>query len=133
MSTTISFGLQPATPYASYLKKLYLFWLTDEGYESASNKDLPTPLCKMPRIHHVSSMEHVSFDPTHSTPRQQLHQPVILHTHLPDWCTAIYPSVVTVIQWTLHIVPVIQPQNPLTLRMRISRQYPWMMKIGQQK
>ena len=24
VSTTISFGLQPATPYASYLKKLYL-------------------------------------------------------------------------------------------------------------
>ena len=42
--------------------------LADEGYESGSNEDLPTPLCKMPCIHHVSSMEHASFDPAHATP-----------------------------------------------------------------
>ena len=42
--------------------------LADEGYENGSNKDLPTPLCKMPCIHHVSSIEHASFDPAHSTP-----------------------------------------------------------------
>ena len=42
--------------------------LADEGYESGSNEDLPTPLCKMPCIHHVSSMEHASFDPLHTTP-----------------------------------------------------------------
>ena len=42
--------------------------LADEGYESGSNKDLPTPLCKMPCIHHVSSMEHASFNPVHTTP-----------------------------------------------------------------
>ena len=34
---------------------------------------------------------------------------------------------------TLQIVPVIQPQNPLTLRTRISRQYLWTMNIGQKK
>ena len=43
--------------------------LADEGYESGSNTaDLPTPLQKTPCIHHVSSMEHASFDPAHTTP-----------------------------------------------------------------
>ena len=42
--------------------------LADEGYDSGSNNDLPTPLCKTPCIHHVSSMEHASFDPTHTVP-----------------------------------------------------------------
>ena len=42
--------------------------LADEGYESGSNKDLPTPLRKTPCIHHVSSMEHASFNPVHTTP-----------------------------------------------------------------
>ena len=38
--------------------------LEDEGYESGSDTiDLPTPLRKTPRIHHVSSIEHASFDP----------------------------------------------------------------------
>ena len=46
--------------------------LADEGYESGSNEDLLAPLHKTPCIHHVSSMEHASFNPTHSTP----HQPV---------------------------------------------------------
>ena len=42
--------------------------LADEGYESGSNEDLPTPLRKTPCLHHVSSMEHASFDPVHTTP-----------------------------------------------------------------
>ena len=42
--------------------------LADEGYESGSNTDLPTPLQKTPCIHHVSSMEHASFDPAYPTP-----------------------------------------------------------------
>ena len=44
--------------------------LADEGYESGSDAvDLPTPLRKTPRIHHVSSMEHASFNPAPVTPR----------------------------------------------------------------
>ena len=44
--------------------------LADEGYESGSDTvDLPTPLRKTPRIHHVSSMEYASFDPAPVTPR----------------------------------------------------------------
>ena len=43
--------------------------LADEGYESGSDTiDLPTPLWKTPRIHHVSSMEHASFNPVSTTP-----------------------------------------------------------------
>ena len=43
--------------------------LADEGYESGSDTiDLPTPLRKTLRIHHVSSMEHASFDPAPVTP-----------------------------------------------------------------
>ena len=43
--------------------------LADEGYESGSDTiDLPTPLWKTPHIHHVSSMEHASFNPVSTTP-----------------------------------------------------------------
>ena len=43
--------------------------LADEGYESGSDTiDLPTPLRVTLRIHHVSSMEHTSFDPVPVTP-----------------------------------------------------------------
>ena len=43
--------------------------LADEGYESGSDTiDLPTPLWKTPHIHHVSSMEHASFNPVTTTP-----------------------------------------------------------------
>ena len=43
--------------------------LADEGYESGSDTiDLPTPLRKTLRIHHVSSMEHASFDPAPTRP-----------------------------------------------------------------
>ena len=82
MSTIISSGLQPATPYHQ-LSEEVLFGcfilalnsaftqqlsLADGGYESGSNEDLLTPLQKIMHIHHVSSMEHASFNPTHSTP-----------------------------------------------------------------
>ena len=65
--------------------------LADEGYESDSNNDLPTPLHKTPHIHHVSSLEHASFNPTHTTPHQtavlphfdtQLTSPRPVHCHL---------------------------------------------------
>ena len=43
--------------------------LADEGYESGSDTvDLPTPLQKTPCIHHISSIEHASFNPVHTTP-----------------------------------------------------------------
>ena len=43
--------------------------LADEGYESRSDTiTLPTSLRKMPRIHHVSSIKHASFNPDPVTP-----------------------------------------------------------------
>ena len=48
--------------------------LADESYESGSNEDLPMPLWQAPHIHHMSSMEHASFDPIYSTPHQPLDQ-----------------------------------------------------------
>ena len=43
--------------------------LADEGYESGSDTiDLPTPLQKTPCIHHVSSLEHASFNLVTTTP-----------------------------------------------------------------
>ena len=39
--------------------------LEDKGYESGSeNFNIPTPLRCTPRIHHVSSNDNISFDPT---------------------------------------------------------------------
>ena len=32
--------------------------------------DLPTPLRETPCIHHVSSMDHASFNPAHTTPHR---------------------------------------------------------------
>ena len=50
--------------------------LADEGYESSSDTiDLPTPLRKMQRIHHVSSFEHALFDPEPVTPQNMLRTP----------------------------------------------------------
>ena len=54
--------------------------LEDEGYESGSNEDVPTPLRKMPHIHHMSCLEHASFNLIHNT----LHRPVTCNpTHSP--------------------------------------------------
>ena len=52
--------------YAAFDQQLSL---ADEGYKSESDTiNLPTPLRKTPHIHHVSSMEHASFDPAPTTP-----------------------------------------------------------------
>ena len=51
---------------AAFTQKLSL---ADEGYESGSDTvDLPTSLWKTPHIHHISSLEHASFNPVHTTP-----------------------------------------------------------------
>ena len=59
-SDKILFGHFVITLKAAFDQQLSL---ADEGYESGSDiVDLPTQLRKTPRIHHVSSMEHTSFD-----------------------------------------------------------------------
>ena len=65
-SDKILFGHFVITLNAAFDQQLSL---ADEGYESGSDTiDLPTPLRKTPRIHHVSSMDHTSFDPAPVTP-----------------------------------------------------------------
>ena len=60
------FGCFVIAPNAAVTQQLLL---ADEGYESGSDTiDLPTPLWKTPCIHHVSSMEHASFNPVSTTP-----------------------------------------------------------------
>ena len=50
--------------------------LADEGHESGSDTfDLPSPLRNTTRIHHVSNMEHASFNPTPVTPRNMSQTP----------------------------------------------------------
>ena len=51
--------------------------LADEGYERGSDTiDLPTPLQKTPCIHHISSMEHTSFNPVPTTPHSTPQTPL---------------------------------------------------------
>ena len=95
-------------------------WLADEGYESGSDTiDLPTPLCKTPHIHHVSSIEHASFNPV-------LTNLAVHHKHHPDQCADAYllAQQVTAFQTVLKHAQTVQMMK------KISRQYPWMMNTG---
>ena len=66
LSEDVLFGCFVIALNAAYMQHLSL---ADDGYKSGSNSaDLPTPLQKTPHIHHVSSMEHASFDLVHTTP-----------------------------------------------------------------
>ena len=48
--------------------------LEDGGYESnLENSNMPTPLRKMPKIHHISSIKNTSFDPNPVTPWSMVH------------------------------------------------------------
>ena len=78
-SDEILFSHFVTTLNATFESKLAL---EDEGYESGSeNFNIPTPLGWTSKIHHVSSVENVSFDP----------DPVTLHSsssrgHTVDQC-----------------------------------------------
>ena len=66
LSEDVLFGCFVIALNAAFTQQLSL---ADEGYESGSDTiDLPTPLRKTPHIHHMSSMEHASFNPAHTTP-----------------------------------------------------------------
>ena len=74
-SDEILFGHFMTTLNATFESKLAL---EDEGYESSSeNFDMPTPLRRTSKIHHISSAENASFDPDpvtpHSTGTRQSH------------------------------------------------------------
>ena len=64
-SDEILFGCFMTTLNATFECKLAL---EDEGYESGlENFNIPTPLRRTSKIHHVSSLENASFDPTQDT------------------------------------------------------------------
>ena len=66
LSKDVLFGCFVIALNAAFTQQLSL---ADEGYKSGSNTaDLPTPLWKTPCIHHISSMEHASFNLAHTTP-----------------------------------------------------------------
>ena len=78
LSKDVLFGCFVIALNAAFTQQLSL---ADEGYESGSNTaDLPTPLQKTPHIHQVSSMEHASFNPAHTTP---CHPATIMNRGLP--------------------------------------------------
>ena len=65
-SDKILFGHFMTTLNAAFESKLAL---EDEGYESSSeNFNIPTPLQRTSRIHHISSIKNTSFDPVPVTP-----------------------------------------------------------------
>ena len=73
----ILFGCFVLTLNAAFMQHLSS---QDEGYDSGSNEDVPTPLHTIPCIHHISSLDNASFNPAHST----LHRPVTCTpTHSP--------------------------------------------------
>ena len=66
LSEDVLFGHFVIALNAAFTQQLSL---ADEGYKSGSDTiDLPTPLRKTPHILHMSSMEHASFNPAHTTP-----------------------------------------------------------------
>ena len=104
--------------------------LADEGYKSGSDTiDLPTPLWKTPCIHHVSSLEHASFNPVNTAPHSTvtITPCTVHHKLLPDQCTAVYPSaqILTIPQTALQHVPTAQMK-----RKKIFRWYLWMTSTG---
>ena len=65
LSEDVLFGCFVIALNAAFTQQLSL---ADKGYKSGSDTvDLPTPLRKTPCIHHVSNMEHASFDPANTT------------------------------------------------------------------
>ena len=110
-SDEILFGHFVITLNSSFDQQLSL---ADEGYESGSDTvNLPTPLRKTPRIHHVFSMEHASFT-------QHLSHHEICHKLYPDQCAD-----------DCHLAhPALQDVQKMKRRKTTSRQYLWMMNIG---
>ena len=79
LSEDVLFGCFVIALNAAFTQQLSL---ADEGYKSGSNTtDLPTPLQKTPCIHHMSSIEHASFNLAHTTP---CHPATILHCGSPQ-------------------------------------------------
>ena len=99
------FGCFILTLNAAFMQQLSL---QDEGYTSGSNEDVLTPLHTTPHIHHVSSLEHASFNPAHSTPCRPVtctptHSPAkSVKCHLHSMMTAWTPQPVSAVLQNLR-------------------------------
>ena len=124
--------------------------LADEGYESGSDtNDLPMPLQKTPRILHISSMDHASFNPVSTTPCSTVtttHHSTVTTTHcstvtttpcstvtttpcstpqtsrhnlLTDQCTNAYPSAL------IQTIPQTALQHVPTAQMQKKKIFQW--------
>ena len=126
--------------------------LEDEGYESGSeNFNIPTPLIRTSKIHHVSSVENASFDPDPVTPcntgtRESHHRPV--HRRLTysssedddDTPTDEIPFPESATQVQYHVNTLQQPSSKYTLNAYVNLEEEekeedfqtinWMMNTG---
>ena len=108
-SEEVSFGHFMTTLNAAFESKLTR---EDKGYESGNeNINIPTPDRQTPRIHHVSSDDNISFEPStpHSTATSQSH-------HKPVHCQLSFSSSNEEDSSTVDIPPTYStapPQNPM--------------------
>ena len=103
--------------------------LADGGYKSGSDTiDLPTPLQKTPHIHHVSSLEHASFNPVNTTPCSTV---TITPHSTPQTPTRPVCQHLSFSSDTDHTHTALQHvQTAQMKRKRIFRWYHWMMSTG---
>ena len=100
--------------------------LKDEGYESGSeNFNIPTPFRWTPRIHHVSSDENISFNPS-------THAPQLPTSHIASLYTVIYHSVALTMkkvpQFTFQLTTAcLPPQNPMGIAQQPLSKYIYTM------
>ena len=125
-SEDVLFGCFVIALNAAFTQQLSL---ADEGYESGSDTaDLPTPLQKTPHIHHVSSIEHASFNPVHTTPHNTIPMTPCSSPQTPTRpvCQCLSFSLnSTWIQTALQYTQTAQMK-----RKKIFRWYHWMMSKG---
>ena len=133
LSEDVLFGCFVIALNAAFIQQLSL---ADEGYKSDSDTvDLPTPLGKTPCIHHVSSMEHASFNPAHTTSCSTV--TITPHSSpqtLPDQCATAYHStpIVTRIQTALQYTLTVQMMTRIQTALQYTQTVQMRKKIFQQ-
>ena len=148
ISDKILFGHFVTMLNATFEQKLAL---EDEGYESSSeNFNIPTPLRRTSKIHHISSIENASFDPVLVTPcstRQPHLRPVcrrLMYSPSDDDDTSedevSSPHSMPQVQYPTPdtssstskctALPLMNTWKMKQMKKRISKLSPWMMNIG---
>ena len=132
LSEDVLFGCYFIALNAAFTQQLSL---ADEGYESDSDTvDLPTPLRKTPRIHHMSSMEHASFNPVHTTPHSTVTITPLQFTMNPYQTSALLPIIyLWQFAWWTWFQTALQYTQTVQMRKKIFQQYHKMTNIGHQR